>query len=129
MAETGIKRELKKKWGLSYFLIMMIPLILFLVFAMASIHTVRNSVDKSNTAALSALSNELNSAFMEVDALCEELILSDDFTVFSSRSLQDFDAYSLYLRTLDLRHMVNTRSYLSDCVLYSAVNNLYITAQ
>ena len=97
MAETGIKRELKKKWGLSYFLIMMIPLILFLVFAMASIHTVRNSVDKSNTAALSALSNELNSAFMEVDALCEELILTDDFTVFSSRSLQDFDTYSLYL--------------------------------
>ena len=129
MAETGIKRELKKKWGLSYFLIMMIPLILFLVFAMASIHTVRNSVDKSNTAALSALSNELNSAFMEVDALCEELILTDDFTVFSSRSLQDFDTYSLYLRTLDLRHMVNTRSYLSDCVLYSAANDLYITAQ
>lgn len=129
MAETGIKRELIKKWGLSYFLIMMIPLMLFLVFAMASIHTVRNSVDKSNTAALSALSNELNSAFMEVDALCEELILTDDFTVFSSRSLQDFDTYSLYLRTLDLRHMVNTRSYLSDCVLYSAANDLYITAQ
>lgn len=129
MAETGIKRELIKKWGLSYILIMMIPLILFLVFTMASIHTVRNSVDRSNRAALNVFSSELNSAFMEVDALCEELILSDKFTVFSSRSLGDFDAYSLYLKTLDLGHMVNSRSYLSDCVLYSSENDMYITVQ
>ena len=129
MAGTEIKRNLKQKWRFSYFIIMMIPLILFFIYAMASLYTLRNSVDKANRAALGAISNELNSAFKEVDALCEELIVSDSFTSFSKRALRDSDSYSLYLRTLDLRHMVNSRSYLSECILYSVSGNFYITGQ
>ena len=129
MARAGIKRNLKQKWRFSYFIIMAIPIVLFVVYAMASLYTLRNSVDKANRATLGAISNELNSAFMEVDALCEELIVSDSFIAFSTRSLREFDPYSLYLRTLDLRHMVNSRSNLSECVLYSMSGNFYITGQ
>ena len=129
MTKTETQKKLIRSWSWSYILVSTILLVLFLVFAMAGIYTVRNSVDKANRAALGALSNELNSAFLEVDALCEELILSDTFKAFSSKTLDDYDAYTLYQRTLDLRHMVGSRSHLEDCILYSVSNDLYITAQ
>ena len=129
MTKTETQRNLIRSWSLSYILVSTILILAFLVFAFAGIYTVRNSVDKANRAALDVLGNELNSAFLEVDALCDELILSDDFKAFSSRSLDEYDSYTLYLRTLELRHMAGSRPHLSDCVLFSADNDLYITTQ
>ena len=129
MAKTGIKRKLKRTWGLSYFLIMMIPFVLFVIFAVTSVSVVRSSVHKANRAILTSVENELNSAFKQVDSLCEEVLLSDSFkTLRAINSLSDLDKYTLYSKTTELRHMLSSRNYLSECYLFSPSGNCFFSS-
>ncbi|MBP5162174.1 MAG: helix-turn-helix transcriptional regulator [Spirochaetales bacterium] len=129
MAKTGIKRKLKRKWGLSYFLIMMIPFVLFVVFAVTSVSVVRSTVHKANRAVLTSVENELNSAFKQVDSLCEEVLLSSSFRTLRTISfLSDLDRYTLYSKTTELRHMLSSRNYLTECYLYSPSRNCFFSS-
>jgi len=129
MAETGIKRIFKRRWGLSYFLIMMIPFVLFVVFAITSVGVVRKTVHKANRTVLLSIENELNSAFMQVDSLCEEVLLTNSFRVLGSvGSLNEIDPFTLYEKTSELRHMLNSRYYLSECYLYSPSVDCFISS-
>ncbi|MBQ7730087.1 MAG: helix-turn-helix transcriptional regulator [Spirochaetales bacterium] len=129
MAKTGIKRKLKRRWGLSYFLIMMIPFVLFVVFAISSVSVVRSSVHKANRTVLMSVENELNIAFKQVDSLCEEVLLSSSFRSLGSVSpLSDLDRYTLYSKASELRHMLGSRNYLSECYLYSPSQNCFFSS-
>ncbi|MBQ9811402.1 MAG: hypothetical protein IJM52_09605, partial [Spirochaetales bacterium] len=129
MAKTGIKRKLKRRWGLSYFLIMMIPFVLFVVFAITSVSVVRSSVHKANRTVLMSVENELNIAFKQVDSLCEEVLLSSSFRSLGSVSpLSDLDRYTLYSKASELRHMLGSRNYLSECYLYSPSQNCFFSS-
>ena len=130
MATTDVRKNLLRSWSLSYLIIMIIPLMLFVVLAMTSIYMVRSSVDKANRTALASVANELNSAMRQVDAVCEELLLSDSFRVLDSAgSVSGIDPYSLYVKTTELRHMIGSQTYLSDCILYSSSKDFYLTSQ
>ena len=129
MAKTGIKGKLKRRWGLSYFLIMMIPFVLFVVFAITSVSVVRSSVHKANRTVLMSVENELNIAFKQVDSLCEEVLLSSSFRSLGPVSpLSDLDRYTLYSKTTELRHMLASRNYLSECYLYSPSQNCFFSS-
>lgn len=129
MAKTGIKGKLKRRWGLSYFLIMMIPFVLFVVFAITSVSVVRSSVHKANSTILMSVENELNIAFKQVDSLCEEVLLSSSFRSLGSMNpLSDLDRYTLYSTTTELRHMLGSRNYLSECYLYSPSQNCFFSS-
>lgn len=129
MARTDIKRNLKRRWGLSYFLIMMIPFVLFAVFAVITVSTVRTTVHKANRTALMSIENELNSAFMQVDSLCDEVLLTPSFrTLGTIASLSELDPYTLYEKTSELRHMLNSRYYLSECYLFSPSRDCFISS-
>ncbi|MBP5162017.1 MAG: helix-turn-helix transcriptional regulator [Spirochaetales bacterium] len=129
MPKTRIKQRLKRRWGLSYFLIMMIPFVLFVVFAITSVSVVRSSVHKANRTVLMSVENELNIAFKQVDSLCEEVLLSSSFRSLGSVSpLSDIDRYTLYSKTTELRHMLGSRNYLSECYLYSPSENCFFSS-
>ena len=129
MAKTGIKGKLKRRWGLSYFLIMMIPFVLFVVFAITSVSVVRSSVHKANSTILMSVENELNIAFKQVDSLCEEVLLSSSFRSLGSMNpLSDLDRYTLYSTTTELRHMLGSRNYLSECYLYSPSQKCFFSS-
>jgi AraC-like DNA-binding protein len=129
MPKTGIKQKLKRRWGLSYFLIMMIPFVLFIIFAFTSVSVVRSSVHKANRSVLMSVENELNIAFKQVDSLCEEVLLSSSFRSLGSVSpLSDLDRYTLYSKTTELRHMLGSRNYLSECYLYSPSQNCFFSS-
>ncbi|MBR2282216.1 MAG: helix-turn-helix domain-containing protein [Spirochaetales bacterium] len=130
MTRKDVRRKLFYNWGLSYLLIMIIPLVLFIVFAITSIASVRDSVERANRTALTSIGNELDSAILQVNALCEELLLSDSFRSLGSiGTLSDLDPYTLYLKTQELRHMTSSRSYIIDCLLFSTDLDCYISTQ
>ena len=130
MAKTDVRKKLLRSWSLSYLLTMLIPLILLIALAMTSIHIVRSSVEKANRTALASVGNELNASLRQVDALCEELLLSDSFRVLDTKDpISELDPYALYIKTTELRHMIGRQTFLSDCILYSSSKDCYFTAQ
>lgn len=130
MARSDVKRSFLRRWIISYTASIMVPFLLFVAFALTSVYVIRTSVDKANRAALSSVENELNSAFRQVDSICDVVLLSDSFKSLGSlKSIQELDPYSLYTKTQEIWRIASSMPYIDDFVLYSPSLGYYFSTQ
>lgn len=130
MARSDVKRSFLRRWIISYTASIMVPFLLFVAFALTSVYVIRTSVDKANRAALSSVENELNSAFKQVDSICDVVLLSDSFKSLGSlKSIQELDPYSLYTKTQEIWRIASSIPYIDDFVLYSPSLDYYFSTQ
>ena len=81
------KRKLKRgiiiQWALSYFVVCIVPLVVFVFFAFTSSVKLLENVSYSNSLFLDSLSKLVDNAFSQNNMLAESLLLSSEMSDFN----------------------------------------------
>ncbi len=114
-------------WGRSYFLALLIPFFLFAFFVLFGTYFVRSGISSANILAINAIANSFDNALDQVNSICDEIILSQDFLKLKdSPDSESFSRFNLYSCTNNLRHLLTSRRSIEYCVVYSPSSDMYI---
>jgi len=128
--KNTFKRSILLKWVYSYLAVCLFPLLLFIVFTATSLSVMNSNVSYSNSLAVQFMRHEFDAVFSQVNSNSDYMLVNSQFQKLSSiSSQQELDSLYLYNTTIELGHMIDNRTAMIDCMLYSPELNLYITSE
>ncbi len=127
---NNFKKSILIKWIYSYLTVCLIPMVLFVLFAATSLSLMNRNVSESNTLAAEFMRHEFDLVFNQINLICDKLVLDSRFRLLDSLSSSDeIDAMSIYGMTLELSQLLDTRTAIANCMLYSPSLDFYFTAR
>jgi len=121
------KRSLLRKWGVRYVSLCLIPLSVFLVFAIYSSSALLSALRESNEVSLSYISSQIDQAIDQCTALSEDVLLSSEVAT-ARYSGKDATSQDLYEATTALRHLLNGYECITDALIFSVKDDMYISS-
>lgn len=129
-AKNTFKRSILLRWVYSYLAVCLFPLLLFVIFTATSLSVMNSNVSSSNSLAVQFMRHEFDAVFAQVNSNSDYMLVNSQFQKLSSiSSQQELDALYLYNTTIEIGHMIDDRTAMIDCMLYSPELNLYITSE
>lgn len=127
----GDKAKLKKnmilRWGMSYFAVCLLPLIVFVIFALSSSFIIRDSTEQSNQISLSSISSMIDTALDQTASLSEDIFLSSVIKPVLNTDLSGVNPQTFYEATNEFRHLVNGYGNIEDALIFSKDFGLYLS--
>ena len=128
--KNKFKRSILIRWGYSYLIVCIIPLMLFMVFAGVCLSLVNRNISYSNAVAIQFVRREFDTVFAQTNSVCENVLLSTQFqTLNNVSSVGELGPLYLFETTMSLRHLINGYDAIIDCMLYSPDLDLYISGE
>ena len=125
------KRKLKRgiiiKWALSYFVVCIVPLVVFVFFAFTSSAKLLENVSYSNSLFLDSLSKLVDNAFSQNNMLAESLLLSSEMSDFNPYGEGAVSSTEWYNVTTAIRRNLGVNNAVSDAALYSPTLSRYVS--
>ncbi len=126
---TKFKKQLLRKWRLSYLAVFAVPLVLFIALTLTSLSTINAHVTNANTLSMRFLHNQFDTVFEQVDVVSQDILLGSQFQQLSrSVSASDVDSLYLYQTSSTLNHLLRKGSSIVDCMIYSPSMDFYISS-
>lgn len=118
------KRSILVRWIRRYLAVALIPILLFVFFAVACAALVWRSTVSASSAALFSVQRELDSVFLSIDQMSEDVLLNDSLVKVAASP--DAPSMDLYQATGSIRSLFPSQSPLIDLVLYDPAHDRYI---
>ncbi len=126
--KDNLKKSLLLKWGVQYLSLTLVPFVIFICFASYSSSLLFNSIKKLNKTSLSSVSREIDSILDSTNSLAEDIILSQSISSIRYRADDErIPSQDLYTASTNLRHLMNSYSMLTDCMIFSPGTDLYVS--
>lgn len=128
--KNKFKRSILVRWGYSYLIVCVIPLILFIIFAAACLSLVNRNTSYTNSVAVQFVRREFDTVFAQANSVCENVLLGTQFqTLGTVSTVTELEPLYLFETTMSLRHLINGYDVILDCMLYSPELDLYISGE
>ena len=121
------KRSIIFRWALSYFIVCIVPLVVFVFFAFTSSARLLENVTYSNSLFLDSLSKLVDNAFNQNNMLAESLLLSNEIAVLNTENPGSVSPTEWYDATTAIRRNLGVNNAVSDAVLYSPSLSRYVS--
>jgi len=128
--KNKFKRSILVRWGYSYLIVCVIPLVLFIIFAATCLSLVNRNISYTNSVAVQFVRREFDTVFAQANSVCENVLLNTQFQALDTvSSTSELEPLYLFETTMSLRHLINGYGAVLDCMLYSPKLDLYISGE
>ena len=122
------KKNVVASWGITYFVIFVIPIVLFFFFIAIFMSIIDEETSYYNGLAVEHVKFTMDSIFADVNASATELFMDEDFDDISQyEEFRDIPAYLLFQQVSSLQRVDTTKSYIDGLIVYSPSMDLYIS--
>ena len=122
------KKNVVASWGITYFVIFVIPIVLFFFFIAIFMSIIDGETSYYNGLAVEHVKFTMDSIFADVNASATELFMDEDFDDISQyEEFRDIPAYLLFQQVSSLQRVDTTKSYIDGLIVYSPSMDLYIS--
>ena len=124
--KRSFKRNTMKTWGISYFMLFIMPLLFFIVFITVSIEVLRSEIAHYNQLAVMHVGSIFDSSFSQINSSAEDILLNNRFSNIFSSDPFSLPVYNLYQSAAELSRLGSQDVDGGTLFIYSPSRDFFI---